>query len=81
MTPRQRVMKAVNHEVPDRVPIDLGSMKASTIAAIAYDKLKRKLGLATPTKVLDARFMIAALEDEVLPAPRRRRAAGRVLRR
>jgi len=66
MTPRQRVMKAVNHEVPDRVPIDLGSMKASTIAAIAYDKLKRKLGLATPTKVLDARFMIAALEDEVL---------------
>ncbi len=66
MTSRERVLKAVNHEVPDRVPIDLGGMKASTVAAIAYDKLKRKLGLATPTKVLDARFMIAAIEDEVL---------------
>lgn len=66
MTSRERVLKAVNHQVPDRVPIDLGGCKASTIAAIAYDKLKRKLGLATPTRVIDARFMIAALEDEVL---------------
>lgn len=66
MRSRERVVKAVNHQVPDRVPIDLGAMKASTIAAIAYDKLKRQLGLPTPTKVIDPRFMIAALEDEVL---------------
>ena len=66
MKSRERVAKAVNHQVPDRVPIDLGGMKASTIAAIAYDKVKRKLGITTPTKVLDPRFMIAALEDEVL---------------
>lgn len=66
MTSRERVIKAVNHEVPDRVPIDLGGMKASTIAAIAYDRLKRKFGIATPTKVIDPRFMIAAIEDEVL---------------
>lgn len=66
MTSRERVLKAVNHQVPDRVPADLGGLKASTIAAIAYDKLKRKIGLATMTKVVDARFMIAALEDEVL---------------
>jgi len=66
MTSRERVAQAVNHQIPDRVPIDLGSMKASTIAAIAYDKLKRKLGIPTPTKVIDPRFMIAAIEDEVL---------------
>jgi len=36
MTSRERVAKAGNHQVPDRVPIDLGGMKASTIAAIAY---------------------------------------------
>ena len=41
-------------------------MKASTIAAITYDQLKRRLGITTPTKVIDARFMIAAVEDEVL---------------
>lgn len=66
MTSRERVAKAVNHQIPDRVPIDLGGLKASTIAAIAYDKLKRELGFATPTKVIDPRFMIAAVEDEVL---------------
>jgi len=66
MTPRERVLKAVNHEVPDRVPIDLGGMKGSGIAAASYDRLKRKLGLQTPTRVLDPRFMIAAVEDEVL---------------
>ena len=66
MTSRERVARAVNHQVPDRVPIDLGGMKASGIAAIAYDKLKRQLGIATPTRVIDPRFMIAAVEDEVL---------------
>ncbi|MBM3888291.1 MAG: hypothetical protein FJ388_04100, partial [Verrucomicrobia bacterium] len=66
MTSRERVTQAVNHQIPDRVPIDLGGLKASTIAAIAYDKLKHRLGMTTPTKVIDARFMIAALEDQVL---------------
>ena len=66
MTPRERVQKAVNHQLPDRVPIDLGGTKASGIAVVAYDKLKRKLGISTPTKVLDPRFMIAVVEDEVL---------------
>ena len=41
-------------------------MKASGIAASAYDKVKRKLGIPTRTKVLDPRFMIAVVEDEVL---------------
>lgn len=66
MTPRQRVSLAINHQVPDRVPIDLGGMKASGIAVAAYDRLKRKLGICTPTKVLDPRFMIATVESEVL---------------
>ena len=66
MTPRERVLRAVNHQLPDRVPIDLGGTKASGIAVMAYDKLKRMLGIATPTKVLDPRFMIAVVEDEVL---------------
>jgi hypothetical protein len=66
MTPRERVLTAVNHGVPDRVPIDLGAMKASGIAVSAYDRLKRRLGISTRTKVLDPRFMIAVVEDEVL---------------
>ena len=66
MTSRERVLRTVNHQVPDRVPIDLGGHKASGIAVSAYDKVKRKLGIASPTKVADPRFMIAAVEEEVL---------------
>ena len=32
MTPRERVLAAINFEEPDRVPIDLGGHKASGIA-------------------------------------------------
>lgn len=66
MNSRERVIAAVNHQVADRVPIDLGATKASGIAAIAYDRVKRALGIQTPTKVVDPRFMIAAVEEEVL---------------
>ena len=66
MTSRERVVRAVNHEAPDRVPIDLGGMKASGIAVSAYDGLKRALGIPGCTRVIDPRFMIAAVEDEVL---------------
>jgi hypothetical protein len=66
MTSRERVLAAVNHREPDRVPIDLGGMKASTINVLACHALKRRLGIATPTRVLDPKFMIAVVEDPVL---------------
>jgi len=66
MTPRERVWKAVNHRTPDRVPIDLGSMTASGIASIAYDKMKRRLGISTRTKLSNPCSMLAVVEDEVL---------------
>jgi hypothetical protein len=68
MTSRERVQKAVNFQVPDRVPIDLGGMKASGIAATAYARFKRLLGIGGPTRVLDPRFMIAAVDEEALRA-------------
>ena len=66
MTSRERVGKAVNFQVPDRVPVDLGGMKASEIAAGAYHRLKKLLGIRGATKVSDLRFMIAAVEPEML---------------
>ena len=65
MTSRERVEHAVNFRQPDRVPIDLGGLKASGIAAIAYDGLKRQLGVRSPTRILDPRFMIADVEDTI----------------
>ncbi len=65
MTSRERVERSINFQEVDRVPIDLGGMKASGINVIAYDRLKKYLGLNSPTKVLDVRFMIAVVEDEI----------------
>jgi uroporphyrinogen decarboxylase len=66
MTSRERVEKAVNFEIPDRVPIDLGGMKASGIAVSAYDRLKKLVGIRTASKVIDTRLMIASVELEIL---------------
>jgi len=66
MTSRERVWETVNHRQPDRVPIDLGGMKASGINATTYHALKNLLGISTPTRILDPRFMIAVVEEQVL---------------
>jgi hypothetical protein len=66
VTSRERVQKAVNFQAPDRVPVDLGGMKATGIAATAYARLKGLQGLGGPTRVLDPRFMIAVVEEQVL---------------
>ncbi|MBM3190929.1 MAG: hypothetical protein FJZ90_19700 [Chloroflexi bacterium] len=44
-TSRERVLMAVNHQEPNQVPIDLGGHRSSGIMAIAYDRLKRHLGI------------------------------------
>ncbi len=66
MNSRQRVLKAVNFETPDRVPIDLGGIRASGINAVAYDKLKKRMGIRSPTRVHDTMQILAELELEVV---------------
>ena len=45
MNPRQRVQTALNHQEPDRIPIDLGGTIVSSITKTAYLDLKRYLGM------------------------------------
>ena len=67
MNSRERVMAAVNHREPDRVPIDLGGHRSSGIMAIAYNKLKRHLGIETgDIYVYDFVQQLAIIEPEVL---------------
>ena len=66
MNSRERVLRAVNFEKPDRVPIDLGGIRASGINAVVYDKLKKRLGINTPTRIHDTMQMLAELEMEVV---------------
>ena len=66
MNSRERVLKAVNFEKVDRIPIDLGSIRASGISSKVYDQLKKRMGINTPTKIHDSMQILAEVELEVL---------------
>jgi len=66
MTSRERVLRTVNFQAADRVPIDLGAMKASGINVKAYNQIKARLGMTTPTRIWDPKFMIASVEEAVM---------------
>ncbi|MEN6336507.1 MAG: uroporphyrinogen decarboxylase family protein [Phycisphaerales bacterium] len=67
MTPRERVLAALNHIEPDRVPIDLSGHRSSGIAAMAYPKLRKHLGLAPkPIRVYDVIQQLAIVDEDVL---------------
>ncbi len=52
MTRRERVLAAIAHKEPDRVPIDQGSMRSTGIMAIAYNRLKAHLNIPGPPTFL-----------------------------
>jgi uroporphyrinogen decarboxylase len=66
MTSRERVLRAVSFQDTDRVPIDLGAMKASGIAVKAYNRVKARVGVRSRTRIWDPKFMIASVEEEVM---------------
>ncbi len=86
-TPRERVLAAINHEEPDRVPIDLAGTGASSIVVDAYDRLKAHLGLEHETKMMSKLNHVALPDESVLQrfgvdtrpiiAPGRRGGGGR----
>jgi len=69
MNSRERVLAAINHQEPDRVPIDFGGHRSSGIAAIAYAKLKKALGITSgDIYVYDMIQQLAIVEPPVLDA-------------
>ena len=48
MTPRERVLAALGHKEPDRVPLDLGGL-STTIETDPYQELKEHLGITSET--------------------------------
>ncbi len=46
MTSRERILAAIEHREPDRLPIDCGAMRSTGIQSIAYNRLKAHLGIA-----------------------------------
>ncbi len=67
LTSRQRILTALRHTEPDRVPIDLGGMDSTGITAKAYHNLKDYLGIAEGIpQVYDPYQQVVKPEEAVL---------------
>lgn len=67
ITSRERVKIALEHREADRVPIDLGAMRSTGVATIAYNKLRRELGITKDlARMYDFIQQLAYPEEEVL---------------
>lgn len=65
MTSRQRVLAALNHQQPDRVPIDIGGSSASTLIGEAYERLKTHLGIAEETQYMKRKSRSVVLAEAI----------------
>ena len=67
MTSRERVLTALDHREPDRVPIDLSGHRSSGIAAMVYPRLRALLGLPErAVRVYDPVQQLAIVDEDVL---------------
>ena len=66
MTSRGRVLAALSHREPDRVPLDVGGGASTGIVVEGYEKLKRYLGIAGETQELNRTFRVARLDERVM---------------
>jgi len=67
MTSRERILRAVNHQEPDRVPIDLGSTRFTGIMVHSYLRVRERLGIhARLVRIFDVYQTLAEVEQAVL---------------
>jgi uroporphyrinogen decarboxylase len=65
MTSRERLLTALDHRVPDRVPIDLGGNQTG-IHRMAYENLLARLGLHETIAIMDLVQQLARPSEAVL---------------
>jgi len=65
LTPRERIRRALSHEEPDRVPIDLGG-SACGIHETAYQNLAKYLGIKVEVSIYDYMQRLALVDEPIL---------------
>jgi hypothetical protein len=69
ITSRERVIRALNHQTPDRVPLDLGASGVTGISASALYTLQRALGLGdAPVRVHEPYQMLGEVDERIMDA-------------
>jgi len=66
MNHKERALTALNHEEPDRVPLDLGG-RQTTFMLETYNRFKAHLGLNhLPTRVMSHKWQTAYVDEQIL---------------
>ncbi len=68
MTHRERTLTALDHKTPDRVPMDLGATRVTSLVAAEYEKLKRHIGVERKTVIIDKIQQAVKVDEEILQA-------------
>ncbi|MHC4284472.1 MAG: uroporphyrinogen decarboxylase family protein, partial [Planctomycetota bacterium] len=68
MNSRERVLKALNYEPTDRVPVDLGGTACSGAHVSVVANLRKALGLNGPVKVVEPYQMLGEVEADLREA-------------
>ncbi len=66
MTPRERVVAALKHQEPDRVPIDLGGTWCTTTTLAFYEKLKQHFEIDSPTVLMERTMQVSMIDERIL---------------
>lgn len=66
MTHRERVLAALDHREPDRLPMDLGSSRVTGIVRQAYDNLRARLGYGGEGVLVDRMQQIVQMDERIL---------------
>lgn len=71
MNSRQRVLAALNHQIPDRVPLDLGASPVTGMHVSSVYKLRQALKLDppdSPVKVIEPYQMLGEIKPDLMDA-------------
>jgi len=66
MTSRERVLAAISHKEPDRIPIDLGGTRDTSIVLEGYQRLKDHLDIQSPDKFSDRMMRVVQVDEAIM---------------
>lgn len=66
MNSRQRVLESIAHKQVDKIPFDFAGTSVTGISAMAYNKLKTRLGVKKPTRIYDVVQQLAMVDGDIL---------------
>jgi uroporphyrinogen decarboxylase len=66
VTSRERVIAALEHRRPDRLPMDLGSARFTGMVEGAYERLRAHLGFGEVGPIIERMQQLVAIDERVL---------------